>query len=372
MMERRSRHGAVRSQLFALIACAMLVLGSYATAQTGRIEGTVRDDTTGEPVPNAQITLLGSEHADWMLSDPPSARTDARGYYLLTGIPVGNYDIEAHAVGYERTRHLNQEVTSGVPVVVNVVLRPLAGNWQLLTSQPRDHAVSLGFGIGVTVGIDELGGDANQYVQTGTGVDLSVGYVFPVGIFLRGGTHFGILKIDQLSPVYTLAGWHAEAGFVARELASRWAPFVAARIDLTREQVESARSTFSAWGTTLSGGGGAFFRVGSLLTLEGGLSIGAMNLGDYTFWGDHASYVCLEGVDAGTSLIESTMECGSVFGLATQSDGVGYPIYNCYPPFTELFSGQCERPEIPREHTARSGTWYRVWFGVHIALGEIR
>src|SRR6185436_18896443 len=61
---------------------------------TGRIEGTVLDRATGQPIAGARV---GSPY-----HDVPEVTTDAHGRYALTGIGLGEglWSLGAHARGY--------------------------------------------------------------------------------------------------------------------------------------------------------------------------------------------------------------------------------------------------------------------------------
>ena len=64
-------------------------------AVTGSISGTVKDPA-GRVVPNADVTAregsTGTEH---------KVRSDANGYYTLPALPVGRYDLDVRATGFE-------------------------------------------------------------------------------------------------------------------------------------------------------------------------------------------------------------------------------------------------------------------------------
>lgn len=100
-----------RVLLFLLFfACAFCT----ALAQQADIHGTVSDSTTGERIPYANIMILG-------LSKGSAANT--AGYYRIPSLPLGAYDIQASAVGFEK-RTVRVVVLDDKTVTVNFLLPP--------------------------------------------------------------------------------------------------------------------------------------------------------------------------------------------------------------------------------------------------------
>jgi protocatechuate 3,4-dioxygenase beta subunit len=57
-----------------------------------KITGRVIDNSNGEPIPKAKIVILRGTMA---------TESDSNGYYSITNIPPGVYDIEARMLGYK-------------------------------------------------------------------------------------------------------------------------------------------------------------------------------------------------------------------------------------------------------------------------------
>ena len=78
-----------------LICILMFAWPAAWAAVTGSISGTVKDPA-GRVVPNADVTAregsTGTEH---------KVRSDANGYYTLPALPVGRYDLDVRATGFE-------------------------------------------------------------------------------------------------------------------------------------------------------------------------------------------------------------------------------------------------------------------------------
>jgi TonB-linked SusC/RagA family outer membrane protein len=62
-----------------------------AAPQSGSISGTVRDSTTGAPLGDAVVTVVGTAF---------TARTGADGRFVITGLPAGSYRVRVRMLGY--------------------------------------------------------------------------------------------------------------------------------------------------------------------------------------------------------------------------------------------------------------------------------
>ena len=82
-----------RAAAFTLVACSTVVcmvsLPNLLSAQSGSLAGVVTD-STGAPMPGAQIAVVGTRFAI-------AAGTDGR--YRIVGVPVGTYDVRAQRIG---------------------------------------------------------------------------------------------------------------------------------------------------------------------------------------------------------------------------------------------------------------------------------
>ena len=78
-----------RFRLFAVLALAAPIV---ASAQTGTITGRVTDRTTGAPIPDAQVIVVGTQRG---------TRTDDAGQYRLGNVPSGAQRVRALRLGYE-------------------------------------------------------------------------------------------------------------------------------------------------------------------------------------------------------------------------------------------------------------------------------
>jgi TonB-linked SusC/RagA family outer membrane protein len=79
-------------QHFRLLAVLALAAPLAASAQSGTVTGRVTDRTTGTPIPDAQVLIVGTQRG---------TRTDDAGQYRLVNIPQGTQRVRALRLGYE-------------------------------------------------------------------------------------------------------------------------------------------------------------------------------------------------------------------------------------------------------------------------------
>ncbi len=77
--------------LLAVLALRATAPLQAQTPNVGRIAGRIMNATTGEPIPGAQVTVLGTSIA---------TITVWTGQFELTGVPVGRWSISVRAIGY--------------------------------------------------------------------------------------------------------------------------------------------------------------------------------------------------------------------------------------------------------------------------------
>ena len=334
-----------------------------AVAQTGSVEGTVVNARTGEPVPEARVMIEGTR---WF------GLADRQGRYSILDVPIGLYNIRVEAVGYRISVSLNHRILEHDRRVqqvearrVDFELRPFLLSLERPVVPPAPPiAVRPGFGLGVSLGMQGLAGNANRSVGSGRSTDLYIRYGTSFGFFLHAGGRFGKLDIDSVSQDLGVTGFYIEPRFVLLNVSSRWAPFFAGQISFNWETLQTARAQFTSPGHVLGGGVGAIFRLSSQVVLEGGLSVGVTSHADFLFRGDYVSYQCMEEVEHGTPLPESAVRCGDVSSPL--------PVYTCYAPFHESLGGSCDLPRIRRGDSERSGLWYRLKVGIQFELAGLQ
>jgi hypothetical protein len=93
-------------------ACAALLFFVAALAQnaTGRISGTVTD-TSGAVVPRAAVTITNQDtRLTW------KAITDHAGYYVVTSLPVGAYNVQVQAPGMRKAEQTGYDLADAASI----------------------------------------------------------------------------------------------------------------------------------------------------------------------------------------------------------------------------------------------------------------
>ncbi|MEA2063246.1 MAG: TonB-dependent receptor, partial [Gemmatimonadota bacterium] len=113
-MQRKSlmRAGAV---VFATLV--LLVLSTsvtlFAQLTTGKVEGTVRDKDTGQPLAGAQVTVEGTRLGNV---------TNTDGYYFILNVPPGLQSVTFTYTGYQKTTVANVMILAGQTITVDGAL----------------------------------------------------------------------------------------------------------------------------------------------------------------------------------------------------------------------------------------------------------
>ena len=106
------------SFLLALAACLVSIPApGGAQEQTGTIEGHVLD-ANGVAIPAAAITATSSA----VQGGSKSVQSDAEGYYRLSQLPVGSYDLSVASPGFATTSYKDVRVHAATTIAVNSTL----------------------------------------------------------------------------------------------------------------------------------------------------------------------------------------------------------------------------------------------------------
>jgi TonB-dependent SusC/RagA subfamily outer membrane receptor len=106
----------------------LLVSGGAAAQQTGTVTGEVTDRSTGQPLNGVQVSVRNTTRG---------GISDARGRFVIPGVPTGTYTVEAVFIGY---RTETQQVTVGAG-------EPATANFQLgITAVSLDEVIVTGTG----------------------------------------------------------------------------------------------------------------------------------------------------------------------------------------------------------------------------------
>jgi hypothetical protein len=101
----------------AFACAAFLVLPAAASAQDGRIAGTVRD-ASGGVIPGVLVEVTSPA----LIEKVRSTTSDANGQYRLTNLPVGTYSVVFTLEGFTKQQRNNVELTTGFTAAINATL----------------------------------------------------------------------------------------------------------------------------------------------------------------------------------------------------------------------------------------------------------
>src|SRR5260370_1942718 len=100
----------MRSILRAACAALLFAVAVFAQNATGRISGTV-SDSSGAVVPRAAVTIVNQDtRLNW------KAVTDNTGYYVVTSLPVGTYNVQVQARGMRKAEKTGYDLADGASI----------------------------------------------------------------------------------------------------------------------------------------------------------------------------------------------------------------------------------------------------------------
>ncbi len=104
---------------FMFVMCLPFLSQGFVShsSQSGTLRGHVLDCNDGV-IAGAKVKVTGPA-----LQKPLTALTDARGRYLITGLPAGSYDLEAAATGFSVWKRGGIEVASGSELSFEITLQ---------------------------------------------------------------------------------------------------------------------------------------------------------------------------------------------------------------------------------------------------------
>ncbi len=98
---------------------------------TGKIVGTVKDASNGQPLPGVNIVLEGTQMG---------AATDAKGYFSIINVPPGRYTLKARMIGYTTTRvtgvRVRVDLTTQVPIELSPTVLKLGKSVTITATRP--------------------------------------------------------------------------------------------------------------------------------------------------------------------------------------------------------------------------------------------
>jgi hypothetical protein len=162
----------------------LLFLGALqAYGQTGVISGTITDALSNDPIPFANVLVLGTDFG---------TTTDIDGVYELTGLEPGLYDVRASYVGYNDQTEFEIQVSNNKPAIIDFQLEEFTQDLEevVVRASPfrktEESPVSLR-----TIGVAEIqrnpgaNRDISRVVQSLPGVTTTAS--FRNDLIIRGG-----------------------------------------------------------------------------------------------------------------------------------------------------------------------------------------
>ncbi|OZC04154.1 TonB-dependent receptor [Rubricoccus marinus] len=163
-----------------------LLLASGASAQTGRVEGTVRDAASGQPLAGANVVLDGTSRG---------AASDASGAFVISDVASGEVVLVATRVGYTALRQ-RLTVRAGEAVRVTLALNEAALDAGEVVVRARESLTGLGVrdvaGSAHVIGPEALArrsdSDLHRVLNAVPGVQVQEedGYGLRINVGLRG------------------------------------------------------------------------------------------------------------------------------------------------------------------------------------------
>ena len=104
---------------FLLVAVYMAVAVNFdvSAAITGKVSGVITAEATNAPLANVTVTLVGTSS---------TATTNSAGYYVMTNIPPGSYDVKVALTGYAAETVAGTKVLAGLTTTLDFTLKSAA------------------------------------------------------------------------------------------------------------------------------------------------------------------------------------------------------------------------------------------------------
>ena len=111
--------GFTKVTFFLLVAVYLAVAVNFSAfaAITGKISGVITAEATNEPLANATVALVGTS---------TTTTTNAAGYYVMTNIPPGDYDVRVENTGYAAETVAGTKVLAGLTTTLDFTLKSAA------------------------------------------------------------------------------------------------------------------------------------------------------------------------------------------------------------------------------------------------------
>ena len=85
-----------------------------SAAITGKVSGVITAEATNTPLANVTVTLVGTSS---------TATTNSAGYYVMTNIPPGSYDVKVELADYAAEIVAGTRVIAGLTTTLDFTLK---------------------------------------------------------------------------------------------------------------------------------------------------------------------------------------------------------------------------------------------------------
>jgi len=123
-----------------------IFLHTIVIADTGKISGVLKDQTTGESLAGANVIIVGNWLANGTIAPlitPMGAAADEDGFYFVLNLAPGKYAVKAMMVGYESKQIVDVQVESGRTRVLNFDLKSSLEETETVTVVAEKEMIKL-------------------------------------------------------------------------------------------------------------------------------------------------------------------------------------------------------------------------------------
>ena len=128
MIDELKMNGKLLGVFFVLIS--LVFMGTVLYAADGKIVGHVRDSQSGEPLPAANVFIKGTNFG---------AATDLEGRFVISKVPVGNYEMTVQYIGYQaETADISVKVGETSEIEIALSFQSVEGEIVVVTAQAEE------------------------------------------------------------------------------------------------------------------------------------------------------------------------------------------------------------------------------------------
>ncbi|MFQ5864146.1 MAG: TonB-dependent receptor domain-containing protein [bacterium] len=170
-------------QTFIIVTLMFAVLpSSQGAAQTGQLRGYVFDLYSGEPLPNANVVIIGTSMG---------VAADNHGYFALRNIPAGKYYIRVSRIGYQAYEH-ELQIEVGQTIHVNFPLQAEAVRFgEVLVTATREKALRSEVAVATEI-------ITRPEIERASSQNVGEVLEYATGLFVKNYGHIGALKTASI------------------------------------------------------------------------------------------------------------------------------------------------------------------------------